>query len=107
MKSEHSIPESLYKIVSPEDWHLSQLQLQVVNSSMDTNFIHLAKDDQLASISKKFWNEKEFIVLKLDSVKLKGNLIYEINPGGTTKYYHLYGGTIPLDAVVEILQQLP
>lgn len=94
-------PEYLYRIVSPEQWQESLLQNQVVNSSMDKDFIHLATKEQLTHITQKFWNNKDHIILKLDSKKLTGRLNYETNPGGTTKYYHLYEGNVPLDAVVE------
>lgn len=99
---EHSNPEYLYKIVSGEEWQESMLQNQVVNSSMDKDFIHLAKEDQVAHIVQKFWNDRDYIILKLASKKLMGRLIYETNPGGTTKYYHLYDGNIPLEAVKDV-----
>jgi uncharacterized protein (DUF952 family) len=38
-------------------------------------------------------------VLKLDVKSLPGKLVYESNPGGETKYWHLYHGSIPLKAV--------
>ncbi len=68
---------------------------------MDKEFIHLAKEDQVDGVISKFWNNKNPIILKLDSSKIVGKLVYETNPGGTTKYYHLYEGQIPLIAVIE------
>ena len=41
------------------------------------------------------------IVLKIYTDKLTGRLIYESNSGGSSKYYHLYNGFIPLNAVFE------
>lgn len=102
VQQENTIPEDLYKIVSYEQWQESQLQNQVVNSSMDRDFIHLAKQEQLARIAQKFWNNKDYIVLKLAANKLTGRLILETNPGGTTLYYHLYEGNVPLDAVLDV-----
>jgi uncharacterized protein (DUF952 family) len=100
MNHENHTPQYLYKIVSPEEWQDSLLKNQVVTSPLDKNFIHLATENQLAHVVQKFWNDKSHIILKLDSKKMTGRLIYETNPGGTTQYYHLYEGKIPLDAVV-------
>lgn len=100
--SQHSTPKYLYKVVSHEQWQKSLLQNVVVGSSIDEEFIHLAKEDQMNHVVKKFWNNMDYIVLKLASKKLVGRLIYERNPGGTNEYYHLYEGNIPLDAVVDV-----
>lgn len=101
MNDENHTPEYLYKIVSLEDWQQSLMKNEVVNSPLDEKFIHLATKEQLPHIAQKFWHGKNYMILKLDVKKIKGNLIYETNPGGTTKYYHLYKGIIPLDAVLE------
>jgi len=101
-QEENPTPEHLYRIVSTEQWQESLLQNQVVNSSLDKDFIHLATEEQLTHIVQEFWNNKDHIILKLASKKLKGRLVYEVNPGGTTLYYHLYEGNVPLDAVVDI-----
>ena len=94
-------PEYLYKIISVSDWQKSQTQNDVVLSSMDTDFIHLATKEQVPHVAEKFWKNSDYVVLTLDTKKLPGRLIYETNPGGTTKYYHLYDGSIPKAAVVD------
>ncbi len=94
-------PDYLYRFVSLEQWQEIQLQNQVVNSSIDKDFIHLATKKQLNAVTQKFWNNKDHIILKLASKIVKKRLLYETNSGGTTRYYHLYEGHIPLDAVVE------
>lgn len=99
---QHSNPKYLYKIVSLEQWQESLLQNKIVSSSLDMDFIHLAKEDQVTHIVQKFWNNMDHIVLKLASKKLMGRLIYETNFGGTNKYYHLYDGNIPLEAVKDV-----
>lgn len=103
MQQENVTPNYLYKIVSKEDWELSQLENRVVNSPIDTDFIHLATEEQLAHVAKKFWANQEYVILKLNLKKVSGRLVYETNPEGTTLYYHLYQGVIPLDAVVEFI----
>jgi uncharacterized protein (DUF952 family) len=104
VQQDQAIPEHLYKILSPEEWKESQLQKHVIHSSMDTDFIHLSTEAQLAPIAQKYWNNKDHIILKLISKKLTGRLAYETNPGGVNRYYHLYDGNIPLEAVVEIVK---
>lgn len=96
-------PEYLYKIVSQEQWQESLLRNEVMISPMDKDFIHLAKEDQVARVVQKFWSHMDYVVLKLISRKLPGRLIYEVNAGGNTKFYHLYEGSIPLEAVASTL----
>lgn len=105
MQQDKSTPEFLYKIVSEDEWKESQLQNQVVPSTLDKEFIHLSTEEQLPRIAQKFWNNQDHVVLKLTSKKLKGRLAYEANPGGSNLYYHLYEGKIPLDAVISVKPQ--
>ncbi len=92
----------LYKVISKEHWELSQNKDRVVLDAMDDDFIHLATEEQLEKVIKKFWKgKKNYTVLKLDPRKLPGKLVFEANPGGTNKYYHLYDGWVPVDAVLE------
>lgn len=102
-EEEYSNPDYLYKIVSVEQWEKSQSQNWVENSLMDKDFIHLAEENQIDHVAKKFWNNQDYIILQLDSQKLVGHLVYEINPGGTTRYFHLYEGKIPINAVIEAI----
>lgn len=95
-------PQFLYKILSVENWQASQPKLTVQLSSDDEAFIHLATEDQLEKITAKYWsNASEYVILKIDTGRLPGRLVLEANPGGTNKYYHLYDGKIPLNAVVD------
>lgn len=65
--------------------------------------LYTSKEDQLDRIIEKYWTDTpEFIVLKIYIDKLPGRLVYEANPGGSNKYYHLYNGSIPLNAVFEL-----
>lgn len=98
--TETHAPKYLYKIVSPEEWQKSKTQKILVTSPIDDNFIHLSTEEQLPHVAQKFWKDKDYIILTLDTKKLVGRLVHESNPGGTTLYYHLYEGEIPLDAVV-------
>jgi uncharacterized protein (DUF952 family) len=93
--------EFLFKVVSPEQWEKSIVKKEVHLSDMDKDFIHLATEEQLANVIKKFWPGMDHVILRLYPKKLKGRLIFETNPGGTTQYFHLYSGSIPLEAVIE------
>lgn len=93
-------PEYLYKIISEEQWE--QSHEKVAPGAIDTDFIHLATEEQLPAIIHKFWKGQHPIILQVKTDELVGELIYESNPGGTTKYYHLYNGYIPIEAVKQI-----
>lgn len=102
MNEEENTPPFLYKVLSMDNWKASQSQNHILLSKDDWEFIHLAREDQLDRIIKKYWVKLPFVILKLDVAQLSGTLVYETNLGGINKYYHLYAGSIPLKAVVEI-----
>lgn len=94
-------PIYLYKVLSMEDWEKSQTSKVLSLPKMDSEFIHLSKEDQLESICKKYFGTvSKYMVLKLETSKLKGKLVLEANPGGKNKYYHLYEGNIPFESIV-------
>ncbi len=99
--AEEAQEKYLYKIVSKEHWQESQKQKVLSLSSDDDAFIHFSKEDQLQRICDKYWaHVPEYMVLKVDTAKLPGDMVFEANPGGTAKYYHLYNGSIPFEAVI-------
>lgn len=86
-----------------EDWEASTGKDPLPPTKIDKNFFHLATEDQVNSTVEKFFKgQKEVVVVKLDTGKLKGELSFEANPGGTNKYYHLYQGSIPRDSILEV-----
>lgn len=92
----------LYKILSLDNWNKSFTLSHIALSSDDDHFIHFSTEEQLNRIIDKYWgNVSEYVILKLDAKKLPGRLVYEANPGGENKYYHLYEGSIPKEAIVE------
>lgn len=91
----------LYLIVSKEVWDKSLKVGELLLPSHHKPFIHLAKEDQISHVTKKFWAGVDYVILKIETEKMIGRLVYEVNPGGSNKYFHLYDGTIPLDAVTE------
>lgn len=101
-KEESSTPHYLYKVLSMEDWRKSQGLPSVSLPAADDDFIHFSREDQLDRLLTKYWaDEAEFIILKIDTTKLPGKMVFEANPGGSSKYYHLYNGCIPSDAIAE------
>jgi len=100
--TELSMPKHLFKILSLENWEASQSAPKVILSSNDDQFVHFSKEDQLPRVISKYWSDSSgFVILTIDTDKLLGEMLYETNPGGTAKYYHLYNGSIPSEAVVE------
>lgn len=96
------IPKYLYKILSVRLWDASQQNTFLVLPAEDQIFVHLAIEEQLDKIIKKFWSDvPQFVVLKVDTSKLQGKLVHETNPGGSTKFFHLYNGLIPTNSVIE------
>ena len=95
-------PQYLYKIISLPNWQVTQKRESVALSDEDRAFIHLATEEQVEKVLAKYWSDiQQFVILKVDTNKLKGRLVYEINPGGTTKYFHLYEGCIPFNSIAE------
>ncbi len=95
-------PKYLYKILSQRLWQATVSRPSVYLSAEDDAFIHFSRDDQVERIVSKYWSDvPQFVILKVDTDKLPGKLVYEANPGGSSKYYHLYDGSIPFHAIVE------
>lgn len=93
----------VYKILACSDWQESKKLGYIKPLALDTNFMHLCTHEQIDQIIDKFWqHETSLVIVKIDPSKILGNLIYEANPGGTTKYFHLYAGKIPLNSIIDI-----
>jgi peptide deformylase len=102
MESKIAPPTYLYKILSYRNWQATENRKTVTLSAEDHDFIHLSTEEQLDKIIEKYWSDvPQFVVLKLSTNKLEGDLRLEANPGGTTKYYHLYQGFIPFSSITE------
>ena len=99
--ADEQTPTYLYKVLSVEDWEASQGHDSLHLASADYAFIHFSKEDQLDRILSKYWSETPFVILKVATDRLPGKLVFEANPGGASKYYHLYNGSIPLTSIVE------
>lgn len=96
---EEAIPGVLYKITSVENWDASQGKSHLILAPMDDAFIHFSKADQLAQVLAKYWPDAQYVLLTVDVTKLEGTLIFEANRPGGDKYYHIYNGAIPMNAI--------
>lgn len=95
-------PQYLYKVLSLSNWQATQSRETAQLSSEDDAFIHFSTQDQLERIIRKYWADApQLVILKIESNKLEGKLVCETNPGGTTNYYHLYDGFIPINSIVQ------
>jgi len=94
-------PEFLYKVVTPQILLESADKQTLLLSAFDKNFIHFATQEQLPKIIQKFFPDQSVHILKIKVSQLPGRLVLEKNPGGETRYYHLYEGSIPKEAIVE------
>lgn len=100
MKAEE--PKYLFKILTPSQWQATQRKKTLFLAAEDDEFIHLASESQLDKIIAKYWSDiNEYVILKVQTDRLEGDLVYEANPNGATKYYHLYNGCIPINSIVE------
>jgi peptide deformylase len=101
-KEMNQTPPFLYKILSLKNWQATQNGHTVALPADDNAFVHFSTEDQLEKILQKYWSEApQYVILKIDGSKLEGRLAFETNPGGITKYYHLYDGFIPVHSILE------
>ena len=72
-------------------------------ADIKTGFVHCVYSSQTADKVAKFFPETHVTILDIDPTKLGPGLELrpEMNPGGTTIYPHIYGGAIPLEAVIK------
>ena len=85
----------IYKIINKNEWHKARDSGTYLGSSKDLEdgYIHFSGDDQVAGTLKKFYqNQKDLILLKVDTLKLD-HLVWEQASDGTM-FPHLYS---PLD----------
>ena len=97
--SSSNCPNFLYKIVTIENWKASQGKPNVVLDTSDSKFIHFSTRGQVERIVDKYFKDKSYVLLEVDPVKCPGQMKFETNPGGDTKYFHLYNGEIPKTSI--------
>lgn len=98
--------EKIYKIVLPQDLEGLNNLKEIKRSGLDqqTGFIHCAFGNQVEKILQKFFkDEKEVILLELNSDLIKENLKVEENHPGGDKFPHLYAESITSEMIINKL----
>ena len=91
----------VYKICTKTEWQEFQNSGQSMGTKkdIDDGYIHFSGDDQVAGTLKKFYqNQKDLILLKVDTLKLD-HLVWEQASDGTM-FPHLYS-TLDISNVVD------
>ena len=81
----------VYKICTKSEWQEIKNKGQLIGSKKDLEdgYIHFSGDDQVAGTLKKFYqNQKDLILLKVDTLKLD-HLVWEQASDGNV-FPHLY-----------------
>ena len=65
-----------------------------------SGYIHLSRKDQLRKTIDIYFKEKKIVILKIDTKKLKKQIVWEISRGGE-KFPHLYDN-LNLESVVRV-----
>ena len=94
----------VYKICTKSEWQEIKKKGLLTGSKKDLEdgYIHFSGDDQIAGTLKKFYqNQKDLILLKIDTLKLD-NLIYEQTSDGNM-FPHLYS-KLDLSNVIDEIQ---
>lgn len=98
----NKLPQCVYKILSLRDWHAFQNSQSDQLFTKDNIFIHFSNEDLLESFIGKYQTETtQMVLLKIESNKLKGSLVFETNAGRICEYYRLNEGFIPMNSIIE------
>jgi len=94
----------IYKIIDKNDWHKARISGSYLGSSKDIKdgYIHFSGEDQVLGTLKKYYkNEKNLVLLKVETLNLD-HLLWEQASDGNM-FPHLYS---PLDIkfIVEELE---
>jgi uncharacterized protein (DUF952 family) len=93
----------VYKICTKSQWQEVKNKGQLIGSKKDLEdgYIHFSGEDQVAGTLKKFYtNQKDLILLKVDTLKLD-HLIWEQTSDGNM-FPHLYSSLNVYNVVDEI-----
>ncbi len=95
----------IFHIANIKDWE-SQLNnnFYQCDSLKNEGFIHASKFDQLDFVLTKFYpNNKEIVLLKIDTEKLNSEIKWEKSELNLEPFPHIYG-VINRDSIVEIIE---
>src|SRR3989339_1032488 len=90
------------------DWQKAQKDQEYKVSSLDSEgFIHCSEADTIIGVANSHWKGRlDLVLLIINSVKVKSEIKYELDPKGGKIYPHIYG-PLNLDAVIKVKDFLP
>ncbi len=93
----------IYHIVTVTEWELQCNTTTYTHASLLTEgFVHASTAEQLtATIQRYYANEKQVVVLHLNTTKLTAPLLYELAPSVNQLFPHIYG-LINKDAIEKV-----
>ena len=100
-KRRFSVHSALFKVLSMQNWIDSQDSLAIKTPESDKDFVHFSTREQYPQILHEKFDGVECVLLTIDHTRLNGELKLEYNKARTEQYYHLYGGYIPKEAVID------
>ena len=92
----------VYRILYPKEWADFKKKKVFSGNQLDqrSGYIHLSRKDQLRKTIDIYFKEKKIVILKIDTKKLKKQIVWEISRGGE-KFPHLYDN-LNLESVVRV-----
>jgi uncharacterized protein (DUF952 family) len=96
----------VYKICTKSEWHDAKNKNKFIGSKKDIEdgYIHFSGVEQVEGTLKKFFfNQKNLILLKIDTLKLK-NLLWEQASDGNM-FPHLYSDVCDVISEYEIISR--
>jgi len=69
---------------------------------INEGFVHCSTKEQVITVANRFYSDQnDLILLEIDDVKLKPNVVYENLEGGSELFPHVYG-PIPIRAITSV-----
>lgn len=98
-------PQHIYHIAACSDWESMKNSNEYSIETLEKEgFIHCSKWEQLpATIKRYFANRDDIVLLKIDTKRLNAPLIYEAASDGSGFFPHAFG-PINTSSVIQILE---
>ena len=98
----------VYRVITPKDWAIAQStgEVPLVPIDQKDGYIHLSPRDQVLETVKLYFSPSaQPSVMKISCERLGPGLRWElVESRGGHLFPHLYGGAIPLDAVLATIE---
>lgn len=92
----------VYRILHLKEWDDFKRKKVFYGNDLDkkSGYIHLSKKKQLEKTINIYFQKQKVVILKIDTERLKENLLWETSRGGE-KFPHLYD-SLTLESVVKV-----